>query len=186
MVSTLMSRHGWLPSMLLIIASLSSLRAALADPVTHTKDMLVKAEIEAGCVIAADPNQITGIDFGTLDFGVHPSIQSGELGAAVTAGLAATTIQCTPGLALSIMLGAGDHAAASQRQLANAGNTSFVPYAMYSDASHGAAIAIGVATPVALDASGGMSFLPLFGVATTNGTHAVGAYSDVIAVTLSW
>jgi spore coat protein U-like protein len=121
-----------------------------------------------------------------LDFGVRPSIASGDIGAAVSAGILATAIQCTPGLALSATLGAGDHAAASQRRLANADNTSFVPYAIYRDASHSMTIAAGVATAVALDAGGGLSFLPLYGVATMNGTHAAGAHADVIAITLSW
>jgi spore coat protein U-like protein len=181
-----MSRRGWLPSMLLALVSLICLRAALADPVTAIHDMRVSADIEAGCVIAADPSQVTGADFGLLDFGAHPSIASGDIGAAVSAGTSATVIQCTPGLALSVMLGAGDHAAASQRRLANADNTSFVPYAIYRDVGHTMAIAAGVATAMALDAGGGLSFLPLYGVATMNGMHAAGAYADVIAITLSW
>ncbi|MFT5644415.1 MAG: spore coat protein U-like protein [Janthinobacterium sp.] len=172
--------------MLLAIAWLAIPGVVLADPVTAIKAMLVTAEIKAGCVIALDPGQTTGLDFGLLDFGVQPSVLIGELGAAVTAGTAAVVFQCTPGLALSVTLGAGNHASASQRRLANAGNTGFVPYAMYSDAAHIYPLAAGVATPVPLAAGGALSFLPLFGVATLDGTHAAGAYSDVIAVTLSW
>ncbi len=173
-------------AVLLAIAVPGGVPDVRADPVTATKAMLVTAQIRAGCVIAADPGQVTGVDFGLLDFGSHRSVLTGELSAAVSAGLAQTAIQCTPGLAVNVTLNAGNHSSASQRRLSNAGNTSFVPYAMYSDAGHSLVMAPGVPTSVALDASGTLSFLPLFGVATLDGKNPAGDYADVIGVTLSW
>jgi spore coat protein U-like protein len=180
-VNRLCSRTTALLASLLLTAG-----ACRADPTSASRTVAVSATILAGCVISANAGQSTAIDFGLLDFGAQASTHIGSINAAVGAGIAAAVMVCTPGLALNVTVSGGNHAQASQRRMANAANSSFVPYGLYLDASHASALAVDVATSVAAATVSALNFLPLHGVATMGGANPAGAYSDTVAVTLSW
>lgn len=147
----------------------------------------VQAEIVQGCALVGS-NQVADLDFGTLAFGAVPAVFFGDVTAtAVGGGGTATQIWCTPGMQLQVAVDAGTHASGGQRHLARVGGGSpLIPYGLYADALHAAAIPLSGSVPVSVP-GGGFLDLPIHGVATLPGGGLLpGHYADVLQVTLSW
>ncbi|MBN3787164.1 spore coat U domain-containing protein [Burkholderia sp. Ac-20353] len=157
--------------------------AGIADTVLpRTQTFTVSAQIVAGCGVVGGGSG-TGLDFGTLDFGTHPAIATGQANA--TTGGSALQIECSPGTTLKMTVDGGIHPTLgnTQRNLANAGSR-LIAYRLYADASRTNALAVGQAVSIAV--SGTVS-LPIYGALTLPGGNTpAGTYIDTAQVTLSY
>jgi spore coat protein U-like protein len=157
--------------------------AAIADtllPTTQT--FAVSAQIVAGCGVV-DGGATSGLNFGTIDFGTYPSVQTGPV-SGVTSG-ASLRIECSRGTNLLVTIDGGVHAsgANAQRHLSNSGGT-FIEYRLYEDAAHTRTFAVG--QPVSIPVTGTLD-LPIYGALTLPGGNTPpGTYTDTAQVTLSY
>ncbi|OMG70840.1 Csu type fimbrial protein [Burkholderia ubonensis] len=174
----------WARKRAVILLSAAMIPAASVAETTlpKTRTFMVSARIVAGCgVVGGGPG--TGLDFGSLDFGVHTAVAHGDVSAA--AGGSGLQIECTPGSTLKMTIdgGASPSAGNTQRNLKGAGGT-LIPYRLYADAGH--AQSIGVGQAISIPVSGGIA-LPIYGALTLpGGTAPAGAYADTAQVTLSY
>lgn len=156
-----------------------------ATPIPTSASFAVNATVSTGCLVVSNPTQISGIQFGTLDFGS----QSAVSGAAATAWLASgggsmAQVQCTSGAAVTITIDGGLHAQGTQRRL-KYGTSHYLPYNLYTSGSMATSYAPGVGVP--LDTTVGATALPVYGraVPPSSGLPA-GQYTDTVQVILSW
>lgn len=161
------------------------LLAGAATPIPTTASFSVNAVVSTGCLVVSNPTQVSGIQFGTVNFGS----QSAVSGASATAWLGASggsmaQVQCTSGATVTITFDAGQNALGSQRRL-KYGSNHYLPYNLYTSASMATSYAPGVGVP--LDTTQGATSLPVYGRATppASGLPA-GQYTDTVQVVLSW
>nr|WP_321891688.1 spore coat U domain-containing protein [Burkholderia cenocepacia] len=157
--------------------------ASLADTaVPTTQAFTVSAQIVAGCGVAGG-GASTGLNFGTLDFGAHSAIATGDVNAATSGST--LRIECSPGSTLKMTVDGGSRPSVgnTQRNLQGPGGAQ-VAYRLYADAARTQAIGIGqtVSIPVS-----GTTNLPIFGALTLpGGAVPAGTYTDVAQITLSY
>ena len=164
----------------LLCLSMLLLMANSAMAVT-SQNFKVNATITPGCSIVTG----TGSVFGTLNFGTHTGVESGQVNTSFVPN-GALSIACTPGVALSMSIDGGQNYA-SVRNMQRSGGTERVPYRLYSSSSLGANSEIGVNQAIAVTYTNSNNIaLPLFGVALLTGFSPAGNYSDQLTVTLSW
>ena len=154
--------------------------------------------LQAGCLVSGAPGAGTsGVNLGTLDFGMQPSTFSGVLTASATGGAAgagATQIICSPDVtSINVSVSGGNNtgqgASIGTGSRAMKFGASYLPYEVYSDAGMTSAYpSSGAAVGVTLPGAGAAFPLPVFGrVNKTNpAAMASGTYTDVLQVTLSW
>ncbi len=161
--------------------------------------MNAQLTLQAGCIVSGAPGAgTTGVNFGTLDFGTHPSTFTGTLLATPSGGAGgagATSIVCSPDvIALSISVSAGNNAGqggavGTGSRAMKFGTTDYLPYDVYSDIAM-TTVYPANATPVGvvLPGTGAALPLPVFGRInkTTPNAMAAGTYTDVLQVTLTW
>lgn len=153
--------------------------------------------LQAGCIISGAPGAGTsGVNFGTLDFGVQPATFTGTLLATASGGVGgagATQIQCSPDVtSLSITVSAGNNAGqggsvGTGSRAMKLGTSNYLPYEVYSDAGMTSAYSTG-AVGVTLPGTGAALPLPIYGRINKTSGAAMnsGTYTDVLQVTLSW
>ncbi|CDO35419.1 Spore coat U domain protein [Novosphingobium sp. KN65.2] len=155
---------------------------AMADTTTTFQ---VSATVVSGCEIngaLASNGEVLG-RYGQLDFGTHSSLSTDTASAAIAAD-AGLTLSCTPGIALSMALGAGQHGSAT-RNMQAAGSSDLLPYRLYRDPAFSnemqidQAYAITFADPEAIA-------LPIYGRVVLSGDKPPDTYSDTVVLTLSW
>ncbi|HHA2024482.1 TPA: spore coat U domain-containing protein [Enterobacter ludwigii] len=141
----------------------------------------VSATIVPGCAVSTGSGGV----FGTLDFGTHNGVESAPVSTSFVPN-GASSIACTPGVALSMSINGGQNYS-SVRRMKRSGGTEVVGYRLYSSSSLAANSEIGVnqAIPVTYTNSNNIA-LSLFGVALLTGFSPAGTYSDQLTVTLSW
>ena len=156
------------------------LSAGSARAITN-QSFQVNATITPGCSVASGSGGVLG----TLNFGTHTGVESGQVSTSFVPN-GALTIACTPGVSLTMSIDGGQHYG-SVRNMQRAGGTSLVGYRLYSSSSLGANSEIGVnqTVPVTYTNSNNIA-LPLFGVALLTGFSPAGNYSDQLTVTLTW
>jgi len=145
----------------------------------------VNAAIVRGCMVAGAAGQVTGLGFGSIDFGTHSAVRTGtETRLAGSGAGGQALIQCTPGTAVQVAADAGQHAQGSQRRLSNNAGA-FVPYALALAAGTTTALVPNV--PASLTLGAVAAALPLQGTVTFPGFGLPsGVYTDTVQVTLSW
>ncbi|MGE0706037.1 MAG: spore coat U domain-containing protein [Vicinamibacterales bacterium] len=159
---------------------------AFAQPdALGAQSFTVTAEVVEGCALVGS-GQASGIDFGVLDFGTYPAVQTGPVTASVSApGGGSVQLECTPGLELQVAVDGGQHLTGSQRRLGD-GDGSFVPYSLFSTPGHDTPIPVTGNIPVTVPGTGFVD-LPIYGLAVLPGTSAMpGGYGDSVQITLSW
>lgn len=163
------------------------LHAAPATPaaIPTKATMSVNAAIVRGCMVAGAAGQVTGLNFGNIDFGTHSAVRTGnETRLAGSGSGGQALIQCTPGTAVQVAADAGQHAQGSQRRLSNNAGA-FVPYALALAAGTTTALVPNV--PASLTLGAAAAALPLQGTVTFPGFGLPsGVYTDTVQVTLSW
>nr|WP_244100142.1 spore coat U domain-containing protein [Burkholderia anthina] len=148
----------------------------------RTQTFGVHAQIVAGCGVVGGGTG-TGLDFGTLDFGTHPAISTGQV-SSVTSG-SALQIECASGTTLTMTIDGGLAASSgnTQRNLQGTGGAR-IAYQLYADAGHSQVIAIGRSVSIAVS---GIANLPIYGsLILPGGSVAAGTYTDTVQVTLSY
>lgn len=152
----------------------------LADPLgaATTSTFAVNAQVVAGCLVTGGATQ-----YGTLNYGTQSALSTAVLSTAL--GGSSVSLQCTPGVVLSMSLDAGQNANAGVRNLKRTGGTQVVPYQLYQDAGLAQGIGIGQNVNVSY-ADPAAVRLPVYGKLQLPGTVPAGTYSDVVQVTLTW
>lgn len=180
-----------------------SLFAGLSAPVLASGSMAgqlnAQVTLQSGCIVSGAPGAgVSGVNFGTLDFGAHPATFTGVLTATPSSGAGgagATQILCSPDVtALSISVSAGNNAGegaavGTGARAMRLGTASYLPYEVYSDSGMTSAYPVsGNALGVVLPGNGAALPLPIYGRInkTSHNAVAAGAYTDVLQVTLSW
>lgn len=149
--------------------------------VTGTIDATI--DLTSACEVN-DSTDVTGVDFGTLDFGSHTTLFTEATAAMVGAG-SAIAIQCSPGSDASLTITSGLYdtlAAGSGRALSN--GMLYVPYDIYTDAAFANVLANG--TSIDVTADGTVQLIPIYARALGNALLTPGTYNDTISVTLSF
>ncbi len=155
--------------------------------------------LQSGCIVSNAPGAgTTGVNFGTLDFGTHPSTFTGVLTTAASGGVGgagATQIVCSPDVtSLTVSVSAGNNAGqgatiGTGARAMKFGASSYLPYDVYSDAAMTAPYPTSASTlAVSLPGTGAAIALPVYGrINKTNlNALAAGTYTDVLQVTLAW
>ncbi|WP_052712053.1 spore coat protein U domain-containing protein [Paracidovorax citrulli] len=175
---------AWPAGPLLRLATLLPLSAVPAT-IPTTATLSVNAAIVRGCLVSGAPGQVTGVNFGTIDFGTHSAVRTGsEMRLAGSGAGGQALIQCTPGTAVQVAADAGQNAQGSQRRLSNNAGA-YVPYALAL--ATGPATALVPNVPAGLTLGASAAALPVQGTATFPGFGLpAGVYTDTVQVTLSW
>lgn len=147
----------------------------------------VAAQIVAGCRVDGLGGSGNAGTIGTLDFGSDSSLSTATHSATTTT-TQAIRLRCTPGVALSMSIDGGAHAAAGLRNLQRGSDTaSRIAYALCSDPACNQPIAIGGSTAVSVTSLGGDDVrLPVHARLTLPGGRVPGTYADLLTVTLTW
>lgn len=159
--------------------------AQAATPIATTATFAVNAVVSTGCLVVSNPSQVSGINFGMLDFGS----QSAVSGATATAWLSAggggmAQVQCTAGANVTVTFDGGLNAVGSQRRL-KMGTNNYLPYNLYTSSAMTTPELPGVGIP--LNTNAGATTLPVYGVALPPATGLPGGqYTDTVQVTLTW
>lgn len=138
----------------------------------------VSATIAAGCLVVGGVSS-----YGNLNFGTYSALATGP--ATTQLGGTTVTLQCTPGVALSMSVDGGLNSSAGTRNLKRNTGTSLVPYQLYRDA--GLSQVLGISQNVTVSYSDPTAIkLPVYARAQLPGTLPAGSYTDVVQVVLSW
>jgi spore coat protein U-like protein len=167
-------------------ASLSSCPATQAYPAPTTGVLNVTARIESGCRIVGQA-QVTGIDFGELDFAAHPSIFTQPLTAQAHLSSSTLQLQCVGVTSAYLTIDGGMNASGNQRRLVSGGN--YVPYDLFLDPAGTQPLSVDTPRSVLFSAGGAYKLveLPVYGrVPPAIGGYSPGSYQDVVQVTVSW
>ena len=159
--------------------------AALAATVPTSPSFSVTASVARGCAVSGSTGQVSGIAFGSLDFGSHPALQAGTVQTTAGSSLGSQAkLVCTPGTAVQLSIDGGQHGQGTQRRMSNGGGK-YVAYQL--ELIQGAPTLLAPNVPVGLVLGATPLALPLRGTATLPGaTAAAGIYADTVQVTLSW
>lgn len=168
-----------------VLAGLAPALAMAATPIPTTASFAMNADVQSGCLVVGNPAQLSGVSFGTLDFGTHSAAGSGTVTASLSASAGTMAqIQCTPGAAVTVTMDGGLHPQGSQRRL-KMGANSYLPYALYISSGMTTAFQPGVG--VSVDTSAGTITLPVYGVATMPSVGLPGGqYTDTVQVVFAW
>lgn len=145
----------------------------------------VSLNVTSACVVnGATSVSSTFGQAGELAFDDQPGLFGDVDGVVQTSGGGALSVQCSPDATPTLTLGSGQHDASGQRYLSS--GTSQVAYRLFSDIARTQELAIGASLPLGTATSTPIS-VPIFGRVNSGGNViAAGAYTDTVAVTLTW
>lgn len=161
----------------MLLAVLAGAVALPLDAAT-TSTFQVSATVTAGCLVVGGVST-----YGNLDFGSHSALSTGNVSTAL--GGTTVTLQCTPGVSLSMRLNGGQNSAAGMRNLKRSSGTSRVAYQLFGDS--GLSQVLGIDQSVAVSYSDATAIkLPVYARAQLTGNLPAGSYTDVVQVVLSF
>lgn len=164
----------------LLLCTMALPEPALAITVTQ-KTFNVGATITPGCSVTSG----TGGVLGTLNFGTHTGVESGQISTSFVPN-AALSLACTPGVSLTMSINGGLYYS-TVRNMQISGGTQKVPYRIYSNSSLAANTEIGVNQSVSVTYTDANNIaLSIFGAAQLTAFSTAGTYSDQLTVTLTW
>ncbi|MDD2056962.1 spore coat U domain-containing protein [Pseudomonas sp. GD03860] len=157
---------------MLLCSAAAPLDAAL------TSTFQVSATVAAGCLVAGSAS-----NYGNLDFGSYSALSVGS----VTTALGGTTVtlQCTPGVNLSMSVDAGQNGASGTRNLKRSSGASLVAYQLFRDAGFSQGLGINQSVPVSYSNAAAIK-LAVYARAQLTGKLPAGNYTDVVQVVLSF
>lgn len=152
-----------------------------------TDDFEVSATIAAGCAVDGVGTSGQAGTMGELDFGTDTTLSTATHTADLTASQT-IVLRCTPGVALRMELGGGQHAAAGVRNMQfGPSTTNRLQYRLYSDVGMTSEIGVDQQRSIVVTTSNMNSVkLPVFGRLTLPGGRQAGTYTDTLLVTLTW
>ena len=138
---------------------------------------LVNATIQAGCLVVGGVT-----NYGNLDFGSYSALASTTASTQLSG--TTVTLQCTPGVTLSMKIGGGQNNNGG-RNLKRSTGANLVAYQLYSDAAFSQSLGIDQTVTVTYSDPTAIK-LPVYARAQLTGTLPAGSYSDVLQVTLTF
>lgn len=150
--------------------------------------MGVQLSLETGCIVSGSTDPLGSVNFGTMNFGVAPTLFANNLQAHSALGGNQVQLNCSDGADLNILVGDGENVDDNVRRMASGGN--FVQYRLYTQANGagveyeagGGALDLSASVP----GGGGLFNLPIFGVVAPQSGLVAGTYSDTVTVTLTF
>ena len=136
----------------------------------------VSATITPGCLVASG-----GTNYGSLAFGSYSALATSTQSVALSNSV---TLQCTPGVALSMTVDGGLYNSGGRRMQLNSG-TAKVAYQLFSNAALSQSIGISQSVSVAYSNANNIT-LPIYGRVQLPGNTPGGTYSDTLQVQLTW
>lgn len=136
----------------------------------------VSASIVAGCLVVGGASNL-----GNLNFGSYSALSSSTPTAALTTTV---TLQCTPGVALSMAINGGQNNNGA-RNLKRSTGAQLLAYQLYLDAGFSQTLGIGQTVSVTYSNPAAIT-LPVYARTQLTGTLPADSYTDVLQVTLSW
>jgi spore coat protein U-like protein len=172
----------------LCAAVATTLMASTCAQANVSGTMGVQLQLENGCIVSDSNEPLSAVDFGTMDFGVAPTLFEQNLYAEAMISGSTVQLECSAGASLNILVGNGQNAAGGVRRMASGGN--FVEYRLFTQPNGGGVeYAVGGG---ALDLSalvpgvGGTFDLPIYGVVAPQSGLVAGSYSDLVSITLTF
>lgn len=161
-------------------------QAAAAAQSTPHDSFAVTAAITGGCLIDNTPIDTathTGV-MGILNFGTH-SAMSGTDASAGLLPTGAASLRCTPGITVTMRIGAGRNAGNGMRHMLSVTDDAQIAYELFSDSRHMNTLAIN--QPHYLDILDEKPItLPIYGHLTIPSHLPPGRYADTVTVSLEW
>ncbi len=179
------SSHGWLRISCAAAMLLPAIAAAQTAPSSGV--LQVTARIESGCRVVGQLAQTQTLEFGSLDFGSHPSIFTVPLSAKSQGPAGTLQLTCIGIASVSVSVGTGLHASGNQRYLASGPDR--VAYDLYADAELSLPFDNGTSRSIAIspDASAATVDLSIYGrIQPVSGGHAAGSYEDQVQIVVAW
>jgi spore coat protein U-like protein len=160
--------------LMLFVASLGFAGAATAG--TSTSPMAVSATVSSTCAISA----------GSMAFGAYDPVAATQVD-----GSATVSVNCTKGAAAKITLGQGQNAGGGSTDAIPArrmtDGSSFLTYALFSDASRTTVWANTAATGVTYNAaSSAQQQITVYGRITASQDIPAGSYTDSVVATITF
>ncbi|HWD33029.1 spore coat U domain-containing protein [Pseudomonas caricapapayae] len=138
----------------------------------------VSAQVVAGCLVVGGVS-----NYGNLDFGSYSALASGPVGTSLSG--ASVTLQCTPGVTLSMRIGAGQNTSSGSRNLKRSTGSQLVAYQLFRDAGFSQSLGIDQTVTVTYSDANSIK-LPVYARAQLTGSVPAGNYTDVVQVVLTW
>ncbi len=144
--------------------------------------LALTATVQPACQSSAASGS-TGLDFGTLDFGEHGSLDNAiSVTSAEQAG--SIGITCVSGQSYAITLDGGGSGDPNNRTLTGETSGAHVFYNLYTSAAHDTVW--DDSTGVTAVADGNLHWHVVYGLVPAQATPAADTYTDIVNVTIDW
>lgn len=173
------------PQVAIVLPLLCTSLAAMAATAPTSPSFAVNASVVSGCIVSGNSSQVTGVPFGSVNFGTHSAVSTGTVTAMASndMGMQAQLV-CTAGTAAQVSVNGGLNLQGAQRRLSN-GAGQFIPYTLSLVAGTVTALAPNVAVGITMGTS--PTALPIRGNLVLPGSAAMaGTYVDTVQVTVTW
>ncbi|KRC29276.1 hypothetical protein ASE28_20450 [Acidovorax sp. Root219] len=173
------------PQVAIVLPLLCTSLAAMAATAPTSPSFAVNASVVSGCIVSGNSSQVTGVPFGSVNFGTHSAVSTGTVTAMASndMGMQAQLV-CTAGTAAQVSVNGGLNLQGAQRRLSN-GAGQFIPYTLSLVAGTVTALAPNVAVGITMGTT--PTALPIRGNLVLPGSAAMaGTYVDTVQVTVTW
>lgn len=173
------------PQVAIVLPLLCTSLAAMAATAPTSPSFAVNASVVSGCIVSGNSSQVTGVPFGSVNFGTHSAVSTGTVTAMASndMGMQAKLV-CTAGTAAQVSVNGGLNLQGAQRRLSN-GAGQFIPYTLSLVAGTVTALAPNVAVGITMGTT--PTALPIRGNLVLPGSAAMaGTYVDTVQVTVTW
>ncbi|CAN7148318.1 spore coat U domain-containing protein [Acidovorax sp. LjRoot66] len=173
------------PQVAIVLPLLCTSLAAMAATAPTSPSFAVNASVVSGCIVSGNSSQVTGVPFGSVNFGTHSAVSTGTVTAMASndMGMQAQLV-CTAGTAAQVSVNGGLNLQGAQRRLSN-GAGQFIPYTLSLVAGTVTALAPKVAVGITMGTT--PTALPIRGNLVLPGSAAMaGTYVDTVQVTVTW
>lgn len=149
----------------------------------------VRIDVQRGCQLVGTTRDAGIEQLGVLDFGAAPRLDdpAGPLSAALISQRQ-PRLECNPDTPYQVRVDGGLHGGVGEVRYLSAGPASIkpIPYRIYADAARRVPLAVNVPVSGRVPDSGTVD-LPLYGrIEPLKAIPAVGRYSDLLKVTVTW
>lgn len=150
--------------------------APLTGAAATSQNVQVSATIAPGCLVVGG-----GSNYGNLTYGSFSALAISTPSVALSASV---TLQCTPGVALTMSVDGGQHNSSGRHLQLNSGSAQLA-YQLFRDAALSQSLGINQSVTLSYSNANNIT-LPIYGQVHLPGTQPAGTYSDVLQVQLSW
>ena len=152
----------------------------------HAVNEYATIDVSATIVPACETGTVISggsISFGTLDFG-QKTLLNQDTVATGGSGSGGIRIKCVQNTNVAITMSAGNSGNINQRYMQNSVSGQKIFYNLYTNSTN--TTVWDNVTGVSITATGVDQWLPVYGLVPAQTSPAVGVYTDVIPVTITW